>query len=426
MKCPKCGADVLDDSSFCGKCGARVRASADASVSETQTYVKREEETSPGTLIAGRYRIVDTLGRGGMGVVYKVADTKLKRFVALKFLPPEWAAHPEARERFVLEARAAAALSHPNICTIHEIYDAADRPFLEMEYVEGQSLRARLRQGPMEIDAALDLAIQIAEGLEEAHGKGVIHRDIKSANIMVTEKGQAKIMDFGLAKVRGETMYTKEGTTLGTAAYMSPEQARGREVDHRTDLWSLGVVLYEMLSRRLPFAGEQEAPVLYAVIHEEPAPLKSIAPQVPPELQAIVSRAMQKDPNARYSSASEMLADLRKYRDSRRAEEHEVGAATLWRLLRKPKVAIPAAVCLVALCAGAAWFFHRQSKIRWARETALPEMERLLIELKAGFSNAYEAYRIAEVAERYIPGDPKLAGLLQRCAVTISVKTDPP
>jgi formylglycine-generating enzyme required for sulfatase activity/dienelactone hydrolase/predicted Ser/Thr protein kinase len=427
VKCPCCSANVVDDSSFCGKCGASVRPAGGKSVSDTQTQVGAADEIATETLLAGKFRILETLGRGGMGIVYKAEDTKLKRPVALKFLPPEFAADPQARGRFVLEARAAAALSHPNICTIHEIHDAGEKSFLEMEFVEGQSLRARLRQGPLGIREAVDIAIQVAEGLEEAHAKGVIHRDIKSANIMVTGKGQAKIMDFGLAKVRGETMHTREGTTLGTAAYMSPEQARGKEVDHRTDLWSLGVVLYEMLSGRLPFRGEQDSPVLYAVTHEEPRALKTEAPGIPSELEHVVGRALRKDPNARYSSATEILDDLRKYRDAQRAEEFAgLSLATIWRAVRKPKLAIPAAVCLVVLSAAAAWFIHRQSRIRWAREIALPEIERTMVDPKPGFSNVYDAYRMAETAERYIVGDPTLARLLERCSVTISVKTDPP
>jgi non-specific serine/threonine protein kinase len=182
-----------------------------------------------------------------MGIVYKAEDTKLKRPVALKFLPQTLAANPESRQRFMLEARAAAALTHANICTVHEIHDEGDSPFIAMEFVEGQSLRERIRGHPLEAREALDIAIQVTEAVEAAHQKGITHRDIKSSNIMVTppasgRSGQAKIMDFGLAKVAGETLYTREGTTLGTVAYMSPEQARGQEVDQRTDLWSLGVV----------------------------------------------------------------------------------------------------------------------------------------------------------------------------------------
>jgi len=219
------------------------------------------------------YKILEKLGEGGMGVVYKAEDTKLRRTVALKFLPPELTRDSEAKERFIHEARAAAALNHPNICTIHEIDESEGQFFIAMEYVEGESLKDVIEGNlpkVLNFREALDLASRVADGLNEAHGKGIIHRDIKPDNIMITSKGQAKIMDFGLAKLRGQTKLTREGTTLGTVAYMSPEQARGDEVDHRTDIWSLGVILYEMLTGHLPFRGEYDQAVIYAIMNEEP------------------------------------------------------------------------------------------------------------------------------------------------------------
>ena len=232
MICPKCQAPIVEDSRFCSKCGAPLSSSDDT---PTRTELQGAAgELAPGTVVGGKYRILEVAGRGGMGVVYKAEDTKLRRVVALKFLPPELAGSPELRERFLVEARAAAALSHPNICTIHQIYDQEERPFIEMEYVEGRSLRVLVRERALEAGEAAEIALQVAEALEEAHRKGVVHRDIKSGNIMVTGKCQAKVMDFGLAKVQGETLHTRDGTTLGTAAYMSPEQARGEAVDGRT------------------------------------------------------------------------------------------------------------------------------------------------------------------------------------------------
>jgi len=424
MKCPKCQADISDDSIFCSKCGTPIKPSDEIFVSRTRTILRPLEELSPGSTLAGKYNIIEVSGRGGMGIVYKAEDTKLKRNVALKFLPPELIQDEEAKERFVLEAQAAAALSHPNICTIHEIDEEEGKSFIAMEYVEGQSLRAKIEKGPLEIDEALNISMQVAEGLEEAHKKGIIHRDIKSANIMVTDKGQPKIMDFGLAKVKGGTLLTREGTTLGTVAYMSPEQARGEKVDHRSDIWSLGVVLYEMLCGQLPFKGDREASILYSVVHEEPKQLKEIKRDLPPELQLIINRALRKKPESRYSSAAEMLKDMKKYQDVLRAEE--LGAfnlRTLLRRIRRPRIAIPAVTVVLAIAFIAIWFFDRQAKIRWAREEVLPDVERLVEENWRDFT---EPYKLAETAEKYIPNDPKLAELFLKCSLNINIKTKPP
>ncbi len=424
MKCSKCQSEVLDDSRFCRNCGNPIHPSEEILFSQTRTILRPIEELRKGTELAEKYRIEDVLGRGGMGIVYKAEDTKLKRHVALKFLPPELVQDEEARERFVLEARSAAALSHPNICTIHEINEEEGSSFISMEYIKGQSLKERLKQGPLETDQAVKIAIQVAEGIEEAHKKGIVHRDIKSANIMITEKGQAKVMDFGLAKVKGGTLLTREGTTLGTVAYMSPEQARGEEVDHHSDIWSLSVVFYEMLTGQLPFGGERESSILYSVVHEEPKSLKDVKRDIPQELQQIINRALKKKPEARYSSAAEMLKDLRKYEDILRAEE--LGAfnlRTFLRRMRKPQVAIPV-ICAVLLIALASfWFFNRQAKIRWAREEILPEVERLIEE---SFSDLTEPYNLAVLAEEVIPNDPKLAELFLKCSLKINVKTEPP
>jgi serine/threonine protein kinase len=368
MKCPKCQSEILDDSRFCSKCGMPIHLSDEALLSHTRTILRPIEERTPGTLLAGKYTIVEVVGRGGMGIVYKAEDTKLKRSVALKFLPPELTRDQECKERFVVEAQAAAALGHPNICTIHEINEEEGQSFIAMEYIQGRSLKAKIEKGPLAVEEALDIATQVAEGLDEAHRKGIIHRDIKSANIMVTDKGQAKIMDFGLAKVKGGTLLTRKGTTLGTVAYMSPEQARGEEVDHRSDLWSLGVVLYEMFSGKLPFMGDHEASLLYSVVHEEPKPIKTFKPDIAPELQQIIDRSLKKKPEARYQTAGEMLKDLTQYRERLRMEE--AGVLTLGSFLqriRKPKIAILAVIIILALCSLAVWNFNRRAKERWAR-----------------------------------------------------------
>ncbi len=424
MKCPKCQADILDDSRFCSKCGTPIHPPEEILISQTKTILKPMKELLPGTMLADKYKISDVVGRGGMGIVYKADDTKLKRSVALKFLPHELIQDEEAKERFILEAQTAAALTHPNICTIHEINEEDGESFIAMEYVEGQNLKDKIKQGPLPLEEVLNFAIQIAKGLDEAHKKEIVHRDIKSANIMLTEKGQAKIMDFGLAKVKGGTLLTREGTTLGTVAYMSPEQARGEEVDHRTDIWSLGVVLYEMLSGELPFQGDREASILYSVVHEEPKSLKEIQRDLPPELQQIINRALKKKPESRYSSVAEIIKDLKKYQDVLRAEElGALNLRTFLRRIRRPRVAIPAVCAALIIALASVWFFNRQAKIRWAKEEILPEVERLIDENWRDFT---EPFRLAEMAEKYIPNDPKLVEFFSKCSLNINIKTEPP
>jgi serine/threonine protein kinase len=242
------------------------------------------------------YHILEKLGEGGRGVVYRAEDSRLKRTVALKLLPQEFKRDPEAKVRFLLEAQAAAALDHQNICNIHEIEESEDQIFIVMSCVEGQDLKEKIAAGPLKLNEILRIAIQTAEGLQEAHDKGIVHRDIKSANIMVNEKGQVKIMDFGLAKLIGQTGLTVEGTTMGTVSYMSPEQTAGNDVGHRSDIWSFGVVLYEIISGQLPFKGDYEQAVIYSILNEDPEPLSALCTGVPIELERIVAKALTKDP----------------------------------------------------------------------------------------------------------------------------------
>jgi len=260
------------------------------------------------------YRILEKLGEGGMGIVYKAEDTKLGRMVALKFLPPELTRDHEAKERFVQEARAASALDHPNICNVHEIDETNDgQTFIAMACYDGESLKAKIERGPLKLEETLDIASQVAQGLAKAHGQGIIHRDIKPANILVTNDGLAKIVDFGLAKLAGRKL-TKTGKTLGTAQYMSPEQALGKEVDQRADIWSLGIVLYEMLTGKHAFPGEYEQATLYSILNEEPEPVTALRSGVPMELERIVKKTLAKNPAERYQHADEMLADISRLR----------------------------------------------------------------------------------------------------------------
>jgi TolB-like protein/Tfp pilus assembly protein PilF len=278
---------------------------------KTKTLITPDQKLNPGSIYAERYEIVEELGRGGMGIVYRAVDNKLKRTIALKFLPSEWTYDVQAKERFVREAQAAAALDHPHICTVHEIDEAEGRMFISMAFVEGESLKTRIERGALKLGEVMDIGLQVAEGLKEAHKKGIVHRDIKAANIMVTEKGQAKIMDFGLARMAGRALLTKEGTTMGTVAYMSPEQARGEDVDHRSDIWSLGVVLYETLSGQLPFKGEHDQTIIHSILKEQPRPIADLRPGIPKPLQELVDKAMEKNPGRRYQSMDELVNDLR-------------------------------------------------------------------------------------------------------------------
>jgi serine/threonine protein kinase/tetratricopeptide (TPR) repeat protein len=259
------------------------------------------------------YKILAKLGEGGMGVVYKAEDIKLKRLVALKFLPSHLTANEEDKARFLQEARAAAALNHNNVCTIHEICDEDENLFIVMEYVEGKTLRdivGAVREPPLQMRDVISYAAQIAEALKAAHQKGVIHRDIKSDNIMVTEQGQVKVMDFGLAKLRGSVKLTKSSSTVGTMAYMAPEYLQGGEVDARADIFSFGVVLYEMLTGILPFKGEYDSAMMYSIVNEEPEPIQKVRGDLSSEIIHILNRALEKDPEDRYQTVNDMLIDL--------------------------------------------------------------------------------------------------------------------
>ncbi len=252
-----------------------------------------------------------------MGVVYLAEDTKLERQVAIKFLPRHIAANSDERKRFEIEAKAAAALNHPNIATIHAIEEADNELFLVMEYIFGKHLKDHINNKPLPVEEAVDIAIQIAKGLQAAHKKGIVHRDIKSANIMSTDDGHVRIMDFGLAKFRGSAQLTQVGTTLGTAAYMSPEQARGEEADQRSDIWSFGIVFYEMLTGQPPFKGEYEQALIYNLLNEEAPPLKDTNPAIPGEICAIVEKCLQKERHDRYRSMDEVLSELKSGSDSK-------------------------------------------------------------------------------------------------------------
>jgi serine/threonine protein kinase/Tfp pilus assembly protein PilF len=270
------------------------------------------------------YKIIEKLGEGGMGVIYKARDLKLDRFVALKFLPPHLTTSEEQKQRFIHEAKAASALQHNNICTIHEIDETDDgQMFICMDYYEGETLKKKIERGPLKIEEAINITIQVALGLACAHEANEIHRDIKPANIMITNRGEVKIVDFGLARLVGQTKLTKEGTTLGTVAYMSPEQASGDQVDARTDLWSLGVIFYEMLTGQAPFRGEYDQAVIFSILNEMPVLLKDQQSEIPMELENIVNKALAKKPDERFQKAEEILKELNLIQKKYDTNSHE-------------------------------------------------------------------------------------------------------
>jgi serine/threonine protein kinase/Tfp pilus assembly protein PilF len=349
MKCPKCDTRNPTASRFCGACGARLPGAGGGSLLDTRAIKAHKPALAAGDIFAGKYRIVGSLGKGGMGVIYKAEDIRLKRVVALKVLPPDLTRDPEARERFVQEAQSASALDHANICTIYEIGDCDDAGmYIAMAYYAGETLKQKIDRGPLEVENALGIAIQLAQGLARAHEAGIIHRDLKPANVIVTERDEVRIIDFGLAKLAGRQDLTRAGTMMGTVIYMSPEQAQGGDIDRRTDIWSLGVVLYEMLTGETPFKGDRDQAVIYSIINRDPEPVHVLQRHIPAALEKVVRKAMQKTAQDRYQAVGDMLADLITVRNALKVSDATQISAVLAADDDSSGIAVPKPVAVIS------------------------------------------------------------------------------
>jgi len=349
------------------------------------------------------YKIIEKIGSGGMGDVYKAEDTKLQRIVALKFLPPGMIRDDEARQRFVHEARTTSALDHPNIGTIYEIGEDDGDFFIAMAYYEGKTLRDKIDQGPLDVEEAVDITSQILKGLTKAHSKDIIHRDIKPANILLTGDRQVKIIDFGLAKLKGSTMLTKTGTTMGTVSYMSPEQAQGGSADHRTDIWSVGVILYEMLAGEKPFEGDYEQAIMYLIMNEEPEFITKVRSEVPKQIERILDRALAKNPNKRYQTMEEMLEDLSTAYEE--AKESRPGSSSGLRLGRKQRKHLYRTLA-VAFMVTVFGIYLWQSKIAEASPVSI-----VLLPLKSITQNAEQEWFTDGMTDALITDLAKISGL---------------
>jgi formylglycine-generating enzyme required for sulfatase activity/predicted esterase len=372
------------------------------------------------------YTIVAKIGEGGMGAVYRAVDSRLNRTVAIKVLPSYASADPDRRRRFVQEAQSASALNHPNIVSIHDIDCVDGIDFIAMEYVDGAALGDAIAGAPLSIDTVVDYAVQMAAALAAAHDAGIVHRDIKPGNTLVSRSGLVKVVDFGLAKLihtdapspyaatQTATPASASGLIIGTAAYMSPEQAEGLPVDARTDVFSFGAVLYEMLTGTRAFQGRSPMSVMAAVLHEHPAPVRALRVDIPSALEHIVSRCLEKDPQKRYASGKALLADLQAYRAS------AAGAPAVRRGLTRPMVAGIVAVALLA-AAVIAWGFVRSSRARWARNVALPQIEAMVARAEPD-----AAYRLLQRVKAVIPDDPQVTRLSNDVNDPVSLVSEPP
>jgi formylglycine-generating enzyme required for sulfatase activity/cephalosporin-C deacetylase-like acetyl esterase len=381
----------------------------------------------PGTKF-GPYEIQSLLGAGGMGEVYRARDTRLQRTVAIKVLPAHLSSDPDLHARFEQEAKSISALQHPNICVVHDIGSQDGIDFMVMEYVAGQTLDKLIPAGGLVTNAAIKYAIQVAEALSRAHASGIVHRDLKPSNIMVDGSGLVKVLDFGLAKLAppaalsdAATIVTTPGMIVGTVAYMSPEQAEGKPTNARSDVFSFGSVLYEMLTGRRAFEGQSSAALLSAVMRDDPKPLTEVKREVAPEVRRIVAHCLKKDPTARYASGAEVAQELRNCRELLFPESGaRLSPARIAREVRRPRILVPLLLVFILLGAGATLLIKRYRDARWAREVAIPEASQLADQGKSG-----DAYALAVKAEKSIPDDPGLRKIWPVISYQLSLETRP-
>ncbi len=389
----------------------------------------------------GPYEIVAPLAAGGMGEVYRAKDPRLGREVALKVLPEEFATDVNRRARFEQEARAASALNHPNIVTIYDIGSLHQTLYVAMELVEGKTLRDLLTEGPLPSRRILDLAAQMADGLAKAHAAGIVHRDLKPENVIVSKDAHVKLLDFGLAKLLGtsaapaasvfsalttaERPLTEYGAMLGTVAYMSPEQAQGKPVDPRSDIFSLGIVLYEMTTRRRPFSGDNSVSILSSILRDTPAPITELEPTAPAPLDRIIRRCLEKNPDERYEDASELRDELRTLRDDLASDPGRLGFKP--RPARALRVAAGAFVAILLAVLGT-WWFERSARERWVRNQALPQLESVVDRIQGlqEGRESWDAFVLARKIEAAAPGDPLLERLHPKFTREITITSDPP
>ena len=423
MQCPQCGSDNPADTSFCGKCGSRLNVSADMPFSFTRTIQKQVTGFAKGSLIAGKYDIIEELGRGGMGVVYKAEDAKLKRTIALKFLSSVLLGEPDHQARFLREAQTASALNHPHICTIYEIGEEGGTPYIAMEYVAGRSLGEITRSESMPLEDVVYYGVQIAGALQYAHEQGIIHRDLKTANVIITPERRAKILDFGLAKrlenrAPGEAGPTQEsisqaGSFMGTMCTSAPEVFRGKAADARSDIWSLGVMLYEMTAGKLPFEGQTAFELTSAILRDRPASLPS---RVPAGLSAVVLKCLEKDPESRFQQASEIRAALK----ALAADDAAGLAAPVSRGRRRLRNGILLGAALLAALVVILTFISKRSlpqKTRGGpatvstggRASLIPEANEYFEKAMMFVTHQFDLQRARKMLERALEDDPQFA-----------------